>query len=258
MLIFCLHFIIGFFPFASTAQKSQPLCLTECADTDTHRETHTHTHTRSESSVFPYHGSESSRARMRMANLEVQASRVFLFFVVLTPLKGSNSSFYRWRLLTYLHFMGGLESWSGLHNSESKNTVSCPTRRSPCSERGEGAFPSHALCSVRSQMSFLVFPVTATPPESPYFFSPRTTAFQGLSPQTLHALLRAFPIIRFWFIRTLFLFSHLWWTFSESAFSSVWTCIFRVTFPDPFCSHPELSAIGAHKITLLENFSVYR
>ena len=164
-------FIIGFFPFASTAPKSQPLCLTECADTDTH--TDTHTHIRSESSVFPYDGSESSWARMRMENLEVQASRVFLFFVVLTPLKGSNSSFYRWRLLTYLHFMGGLESWSGLHNSESKNTVSCPTRRSPCSERGEGAFPSHALCSVKSQMSFLVFPVTVTPPESPYFFLPQ-------------------------------------------------------------------------------------
>ena len=30
-----------------------------------------------------------------MENLEVQASRVFLFVVVLTPLKGSNSSFYR-------------------------------------------------------------------------------------------------------------------------------------------------------------------
>ena len=201
MLIFCLHFIIGFFPFASIAPKSHPLCLTESADTDPHA------HTKREICISD--GLESSWARMRMENLEVQASRVFLFVVVLTPLKGSNSSFYRWRLLTYLHFMGRLESWSGLHNSESKNTVSFPTRRSPCSEHGEGAVPSHAPCSVKSQMSFLVFPVTATPPESPYFFSPRRTALQGLPPQTLHAFLRAFPVIRFWFIRTLSIFTFM-------------------------------------------------
>lgn len=56
-------------------------------------------------SVFFHGDSESIWARMRMENLEAWTSRLSFCLFVWSPSKRANSSFYRRRLLTYLHFM---------------------------------------------------------------------------------------------------------------------------------------------------------
>lgn len=195
---------------------------------------------------------------MRMEYLRAWASRPFLFLFFWPLRRGQIPRFIAEDVLHIGILWAGLARWSCLHNSESKNTVSCSDSKRLWGECGEGAVLSPQVFVSREIPHFSPeFPcrhaLYVEPPEevpSEVTCSHPTCASKGLSCCQGSGLLG------------LFFYFHIYdaLSLSGSAFSSASTCVFTQLF-QTLSPPTQLSAVGAHEIGLFETsvcLSVYR